>query len=117
MQITAVKVRRMDGMGKLKAFVDITIDDELVVKGLKVFEGSQGVFVAMPSEKGRDDEYHDTVFPITAESRSNIQERVIDVYNQVAESGESEGQSIGAPTENNIEQAQERQTGDEEIPF
>lgn len=52
MEITEVKIRRRDmGDGKLKAYASITIDNAFVVRDLKIIEGKNGLFVAMPSVK------------------------------------------------------------------
>ena len=56
MQITDVRIRKVDKEGKMKAVVSITIDDEFVVHDIKVIDGDKGLFIAMPSRKARDGE-------------------------------------------------------------
>ena len=51
MQITDVRIRKVDKEGKMKAVVSITIDDEFVVHDIKVIEGEKGLFIAMPSRE------------------------------------------------------------------
>ena len=75
-------MNKVEGMGSLRAFVDILVEDALVVKDIKVVEGSKGLFITMPSKKGNDGEYHDTVYPITAEGREAINKAVMDKYNE-----------------------------------
>ena len=57
MQITDVRVRRIEKEGKMKAIVSITLDNEFVIHDIKVIEGEKGLFIAMPSRKAADGEY------------------------------------------------------------
>ena len=59
MQVTDVRVRRVEKEGKMKAIVSITLDNEFVIHDIKVIEGEKGLFIAMPSRKAADG---DTVF-------------------------------------------------------
>ena len=78
---TRVKILQNANEGKLKAFASITIDNEFVVSGLKVVEGNdESLFVAMPSNKGKDGEYYDIAFPLTKELRDKIGDIVLNVY-------------------------------------
>ena len=61
MQVTDVRVRRVEKEGKMKAIVSITLDNEFVIHDIKVIEGEKGLFIAMPSRKAADGEYRDTV--------------------------------------------------------
>lgn len=79
--ITGVRVYPV-GKGNLLANVQIEIDDELVIKGLKVIDSKNGKFVAMPNEKGKDDKYYDTVFPVTKEAREYITDEVLKAYEE-----------------------------------
>jgi len=65
---------------KMKAVVSITIDDEFVVHDIKVVEGEKGLFIAMPSRKTADGEYRDIAHPINSETRSAIQDIVLEAY-------------------------------------
>ena len=56
MQITDVRVRRIEKEGKMKAIVSITLDNEFVIHDIKVIEGEKGLFIAMPSRKAADGE-------------------------------------------------------------
>ena len=81
MKITDVKIYPVkNSYSTLKAFANITIDDEFVVKGLKIVEGKKGVFLVMPSSKGADDQYYDDVFPITADCRDYLNTMVLGAY-------------------------------------
>lgn len=81
-EITDCRVFPFAGEGKTKAFASITFNDEFVVQDLKIVEGSNGLFVAMPSKKVGD-EYKDSAFPLSKELREAIQTTLIDEYETV----------------------------------
>ena len=80
MQITDVRVRKVEKEGKLKAVVSITLDDEFVVHDIKVIEGEKGLFIAMPSKKAADGEYRDIAHPINSGTRERIQRIILERY-------------------------------------
>ncbi|MBE5905706.1 MAG: septation regulator SpoVG [Lachnospiraceae bacterium] len=80
MQITDVRVRKIDREGKMRAVVSITIDEEFVVHDIKVIEGDKGLFIAMPSRKGTNDEYRDIAHPINSETRERISKIILEAY-------------------------------------
>ena len=80
MEITDVRVRKITEEGKMKAIVSVTFDEEFVVHDIKVIEGLNGLFIAMPSRKMADGEYRDIAHPINATSRLKIQEAVFEEY-------------------------------------
>ena len=73
MQITDVRVRRIEREGRMKAIVSITLDNEFVVHDIKVIDGEKGLFIAMPSRRSTDGEYRDIAHPINSETRDMIQ--------------------------------------------
>jgi len=81
MEITEVKITLRDEP-KLKAFANVTFDNEFVVRGIKVIEGQNGLFIAMPSRKGKDGQYRDIAHPINNEMRERLERAVIDEYNK-----------------------------------
>lgn len=85
MQITDVRIRKVDKEGKMKAVVSITIDDEFVVHDIKVIEGEKGLFIAMPSRKASDGEYRDIAHPINSGTREHIQKSILDKYREMLE--------------------------------
>lgn len=89
MQITDVRVRKIDKEGKMKAIVSITIDNEFVVHDIKVIEGDKGLFIAMPSRMSSDGEYRDIAHPINSETRERIQRTIIEKYEQTALTGDT----------------------------
>ena len=78
MQITDVRVRRIEKEGKMKAIVSITLDNEFVIHDIKVIEGEKGLFIAMPSRKAADGEYRDIAHPINSNTRDMIQRVILD---------------------------------------
>ncbi len=80
MQITDVRIRLIAKEGKLKAVASITIDNEFVVHDIKVIEGEKGLFIAMPSKKSADGEYRDIAHPINSETRSKLEQIILDQY-------------------------------------
>lgn len=80
MQITDVRVRKLEREGKLKALVSITLDNEFVIHDIKVIEGDKGLFIAMPSKKTGEGEYRDIAHPIKTETRNRIQSIILEKY-------------------------------------
>ncbi|MGM0396554.1 MAG: septation regulator SpoVG [Bacillota bacterium] len=80
MKITDVRVRKVTEEGKMKAIVSVTFDEEFVVHDIKVIEGQNGLFIAMPSRKMADGEFRDIAHPINATTRQKIQEAVFAEY-------------------------------------
>ena len=78
MQITDVRIRRVEKEGKMKAVVSITIDEEFVVHDIKIIEGEKGLFIAMPSRKAADGEYRDIAHPINSGTRERIQKLILE---------------------------------------
>jgi len=74
------KVRLVQKDSAVKAFCDVLIAGVFVVKGLRVISGSKGLFVGFPREKGKDDKYYDTFYPITNEARLELVNAVIAAY-------------------------------------
>ena len=86
MQITDVRIRKVEKEGKLKAVVSITIDEEFVVHDIKIIEGEKGLFIAMPSRKASDGEYRDIAHPLKSDTRDRIQSLILDRYRDEIES-------------------------------
>lgn len=89
MQITDIRIRKVEKEGKMKAVVSITLDEEFVVHDIKVIEGEKGLFIAMPSRKASDGEYRDIAHPINSGTREKIQKMILAKYEEaVAEVSE-----------------------------
>lgn len=83
MNITDIRIRNVDKAGKMKAVASITIDDVFVVHDIKIIEGDKGLFIAMPSRKASDGEYKDVAHPIKSETRVEMQNMILDKYNEL----------------------------------
>ena len=79
MEITEVRISLRND-DKLKAFASITFDDCFVVRGLKIIEGANGTFVAMPSRKRNDGTYQDVAHPVNNQTRQKIEARILSEY-------------------------------------
>lgn len=82
MNITKVKVFPVEGE-RLKAYVNIVIDDCFILRDLKIINGNSGVFVAMPSKKRKDGTYRDTAHPLDNDTRKKIEDIVLNEYDDV----------------------------------
>ena len=82
MQITDVRIRKVEKEGKMKAEDSITIDEEFVVHDIKIIEGEKGLFIAMPSRKAADGEYRDIAHPINSDTRDRIQKLILEKYQE-----------------------------------
>jgi stage V sporulation protein G len=82
MNITDVRVKKVGNEGKLKAYVSVTFDDSFVVHNLKVINGQNGIFVAMPSRKTTSGEFKDVAHPINSAFRERLQRAVLEAYNR-----------------------------------
>jgi len=83
--ITEVRAKRIDGDNRLVGIAAITIDNCFVVHELRIIEGKNGLFVAMPSRKMPNGDYKDVAHPINSETRSMIEKAVLDTFGQLPE--------------------------------
>jgi stage V sporulation protein G len=70
MEITDIRVRKVSGEGKLRAYVTVAFDNSFVVHNVKIIEGKDGLFIAMPSRKTKSGEYKDVAHPINPDFRA-----------------------------------------------
>jgi stage V sporulation protein G len=82
MHVTEVKVFPVDEE-KLRAYVTITLDHCFAIRDLKIIRGNTGYFVSMPSNKRKDGSYKDVAHPINNETRSMIEEKIMEEYERV----------------------------------
>ena len=85
MQVTDVRIRKVAAEGKMKAIVSVTFDDEFVVHDIKIIEGQNGLFIAMPSRKMGEGDFRDIAHPINSETRNKIQDAIFVRYEQMNE--------------------------------
>ena len=86
MKVTDVRIRigkkQTENIERLKAYADITFDESFVIHGLKIIDGQNGLFVAMPSRKMPNGEFKDIVHPITPELRQEITKVILDKFEE-----------------------------------
>lgn len=82
MNITDVRIRKVEKEGKMKAVVSITIDNEFAVHDIKIIDGEKGLFIAMPSRKNAEGDYRDVAHPINAETRKKLQDLIMAKYDE-----------------------------------
>ncbi|MBU5595552.1 septation regulator SpoVG [Amphibacillus sp. MSJ-3] len=83
MEVTDVRLRTVNSDSRMKAISSITLDDEFVIHDIRVIDGNNGLFVAMPSKRTPDGEFRDIAHPINANMRAKIQDAVLAKYEQV----------------------------------
>ena len=84
MNITDIRVRKVTSEGsKMRAIVSVTFDDCFVIHDIKVIEGQDKFFIAMPSRKTSDGVFKDIAHPITSEMRTEMEEKILAKYDEV----------------------------------
>jgi stage V sporulation protein G len=81
-EITDVRIYRTKGNGNIKAYASVSLDNEFVVKGIKVLEGEKGIWVGMPSRKTKDGSFQDVFHPVSKEARDKIVNAVLKAYRE-----------------------------------
>jgi stage V sporulation protein G len=95
MEVTDVRLRRVHTEGRMRAIASITLDNEFVVHDIRVIDGNNGLFVAMPSKKTPDNDFRDIAHPINSDTRGKIQDAVLVEYHRQGEM-EEEYEDAGA---------------------
>ena len=80
MQITDVRLRKVNSENRMKAVASVTFDNEFVIHDIKVIESQNGLFIAMPSRKTPDGEFTDIAHPINQETREKLQTAILEAY-------------------------------------
>ena len=93
MDITDIKIRKLIAEGRLRAIVSVTMDDMLAVHDIKVVQGDERLFVAMPCRKDENGVFRDIVHPISPKSRADIENQILDAYSRHAALAEAENQT------------------------
>ena len=93
MNITDVRIRKVAEEGKMKAVVSITFDDEFVVHDIKIIDGQNGLFVAMPSRKDETGIFRDIVHPISPDARKLVEDQILDAYTRHIEQMQAEAEA------------------------
>ena len=85
MKITDIRVKKIPTEGKMKAVVSVTFDDAFVVHDIKVIEGQDKLFTAMPSRKTPENEFKDIAHPINSEMRETLEQAILEKYRETVE--------------------------------
>ncbi|MDD5432709.1 MAG: SpoVG family protein [Candidatus Omnitrophica bacterium] len=80
-EIQVSRIHKLDGESKTKAFVDISLGG-IVVKGLRIVDGVNGLFVSMPRRQGKDGKWYNTVYPVSKEMHQELSELVLAAYKE-----------------------------------
>lgn len=82
MEITSVRVHKTEREGsRMKGYATVTLDDCFVVRNIRIIEGDEKLFIAMPSRKVADDRYEDIAHPINSETRKMFEDKILEEYN------------------------------------
>ncbi|HDD36585.1 MAG: SpoVG family protein [Archaeoglobaceae archaeon] len=79
-EITEVRIYKSKRDGAVKAYASVSLDNEFVVKGIKVLEGEKGLWVSMPGRKNKDGTFQDVFHPASREAREKIVNAVLNAY-------------------------------------
>lgn len=82
MNISDIRIRKILQDGRLRAVVSMTVDNSLAVHDIKIVQGDDRLFVAMPSRKDETGIFRDIVHPISPNARTDIEERIISAYEE-----------------------------------
>lgn len=83
MEITDIRVKKVASEGKMKAIASVTFDNAFVVHDIKIIEGQEKLFTAMPSRKTPENEFKDIAHPINSEMRTLLENAIIAKYNEM----------------------------------
>lgn len=83
MNITNVNMKRIEAEGRVKALASITLDNDFVIHEIRVVEGQNKTFVAMPSKRNSNGEFKDIAHPINNQTRTQLEEAILNKYKEV----------------------------------
>ena len=82
MDLSVKRLIRFDGEGSLRAFCDMAIGEQFLIKGVRVVEGKNGLFVSMPRQRGKDSKWYDQFTALTKEAKEEMFRVVLEAYEQ-----------------------------------
>ena len=82
MDINVVRIHRLPENGPIKAFVDLSIENVLLIKGIRIIQGKKGLFVTMPQEQGKDKRWYDSIHCLDQEFKQRLDEEIMSAYNE-----------------------------------
>ncbi|MGN0578346.1 MAG: SpoVG family protein [Ruminiclostridium sp.] len=91
MNISDIRIRKIIDEGRLKAVVSMTVDDAIAVHDIKIVQGDERIFVAMPSRKDETGVFRDIIHPISPEARGIIENSIIAAYEDYLSAQERSG--------------------------
>ena len=83
MELTEIRVKKLNTDNRLKGIASVTLDNSFVVRGIKIVESSKGMFVAMPSEKDSKGAFRDIVHPVNIEFRERLQNAILEKFEEI----------------------------------
>ena len=113
-----MKIERMNkgSWGKVRAFFDLTTSEGFIIKGFKIIEGINGLFVSMPSQKSNDGEYYDSVFA-DKDLRDELEKIAIREYGQESVASSSSTSPNSTEESNKSEDVKNKEYDEDDIPF
>ncbi len=93
MNITDIKIRKIIPDGRLRSVISITVDNMIAIHDIKVVQGDERLFVAMPSRKDENGIFRDIVHPISPEARQTIESQILDAYTRHVEQMQAEAEA------------------------
>ena len=91
MKITSVNVRKIDKEGsRMKGIASVLLDDSFAVHDIRIIEGDNGLFIAMPSRKTATGGYRDIAHPINPEVREMFEQSILEAYDNAEDPAEDE---------------------------
>ena len=82
LDIEIANIYRLDSSGTLKAFCDIIVSNIMIIKGIRIIEGTNGLFVRLPSKQGKDGKWYESIKPASKEIRDTLNEIIIKAFNE-----------------------------------
>lgn len=108
MNITDIRVRKVNSDSKMKAIISVTFDDAIVIHDIKIIDGKENPFVAMPSRRRPNGEFRDVAHPINSEARRELEDAIFKKYNEVLDEMRLEEEAI------HIDETEEEEVEDNE---
>ena len=80
MEVKVIKIHRLTQESRIKAFVDLSVNDALLIKGIRIVQGKKGLYVSMPIEQGKNERWYERVRCLNEGTKSLIAQKVLDAY-------------------------------------
>lgn len=82
LNLKVARIYKLPSEGAIKAFVDLSVNDSLLIKGFRIVEGPKGLFVTMPQDKGKNDRWYNTVDCLSKRIRFTVTDFILNAYQQ-----------------------------------